>query len=116
MRTPHGIANQKLAKQRYRERNREKLKEKAKAYNASKSEERRMLDRNRYHSNPKRVLAQQKVRRALRKGLITKGTCACGSVDVLAHHEDYDKPLDVVWMCKPCHTALHLSRTMAERA
>jgi hypothetical protein len=25
----------------------------------------------------------------------------------LAHHEDYDKPLEVVWLCQPCHKQRH---------
>ncbi len=43
---------------------------------------------------------------ALRIGKITRGTeCArCGATTALeAHHEDYSKPLDVEWLCLPCH-------------
>ena len=41
----------------------------------------------------------------LRRGKITKGPCAvCGtSLNVQGHHEDYAKPLDVVWLCQVCH-------------
>jgi hypothetical protein len=30
-------------------------------------------------------------------------SCACGSTDVEMHHPDYDKPLEVIWMCRSCH-------------
>lgn len=38
------------------------------------------------------------------------GKCSsCEAItDVLdAHHEDYSKPLDIRWLCKPCHTQYH---------
>lgn len=41
--------------------------------------------------------------------LIKKPCCICGRNDfVCAHHEDYNKPLDVKWICCYCHNDLHL--------
>lgn len=35
----------------------------------------------------------------------------CGSEnDLQMHHEDYSKKLDVIVLCRPCHTALHTER------
>lgn len=31
----------------------------------------------------------------------------CGSSESEKHHEDYSKPLDVRWLCRQCHLALH---------
>ena len=43
------------------------------------------------------------------RGKLRKEPCkACGSNDhVEKHHNDYSKPLDVVWLCRPCHKGLH---------
>jgi len=40
----------------------------------------------------------------LRRGKIKKEPCMkCGSLDSQMHHEDYSKPLDVMWLCRQCH-------------
>lgn len=46
---------------------------------------------------------------ALKIGKLKRGVCKkCGSTEKThGHHEDYSKPLDVVWLCPPCHRELH---------
>lgn len=46
---------------------------------------------------------------AIRKGSLLKQPCErCQSVkNIHAHHEDYSKPLVVVWLCQPCHGQRH---------
>ncbi|OPZ65620.1 MAG: hypothetical protein BWY85_00441 [Firmicutes bacterium ADurb.Bin506] len=51
--------------------------------------------------------ARQKVRTALKSGRLTRQPCHCGSTTVEAHHHDYSKPLDVVWLCRTHHAELH---------
>lgn len=52
--------------------------------------------------------ASNKVRYALKTGrLVRADACQwCGSGDrkIAGAHWDYDRPLDVVWLCYPCHT------------
>jgi len=31
----------------------------------------------------------------------------CGDLPTEGHHEDYSKPLEAVWLCKPCHDLRH---------
>lgn len=45
---------------------------------------------------------------ALRRGKIERSPCvACGEEDAVMHHPDYRKPLEIVWLCRPCHRQEH---------
>ncbi len=56
----------------------------------------------------RRCVAHSQVARAIRAGVIEKEPCCvCGSENSLAHHESYDRPLEVVWYCQPHHKARH---------
>lgn len=58
--------------------------------------------------NPSAYKAQNAVNNAIRDGKLAKGPCEfCGREDVHAHHKDYSKPLDVIWLCPKCHHRLH---------
>lgn len=50
--------------------------------------------------------------RAVRRGeLVAAKACErCGEVEPFsmdAHHPDYTRPLEVVWLCRSCHVRLH---------
>ena len=56
----------------------------------------------------RRQRAHSAVARAMSKGILgRKLCCRCGNEKTLAHHEDYDKPLDIMWLCQPCHKQRH---------
>lgn len=43
-----------------------------------------------------------------RRGKIEKKPCkVCGSEQSQMHHHDYSKPLEVEWLCRPCHLQEH---------
>lgn len=94
------------------------------------SEHPREYDRKRYHQNParrahtakvaaawaakypERRKAQNAIHNAIRDGrLIKADECkTCGSTGRLhGHHDDYSKPLDVRWLCVPCHARHHMA-------
>ncbi len=50
--------------------------------------------------------AHMKVQRAIIKGTVIRQPCFCGK-KAEAHHEDYSKPLDVVWLCDFHHKERH---------
>lgn len=53
--------------------------------------------------------ARNMVLAAIKMGTIEKGPCnACGATEeVQAHHADYARPLEVEWLCRPCHQKHH---------
>lgn len=69
--------------------------------------------------NREKISASRKVRRAVVSGKLIKPlNCEiCGLEKFLqGHHEDYSKPLQVIWMCAKCHIYHHQKyRFHAER-
>ncbi|WPH64006.1 nuclease [Vibrio phage vB_VpP_1] len=56
----------------------------------------------------KKQLAKWAVKRAVDVGILTRDVCeVCGSSTVHAHHDDYDKQLDVRWLCPKHHYEWH---------
>lgn len=52
------------------------------------------------------------VANAVRDGrLIKQPCCVCGLEKSEAHHEDYEKPLDVMWLCRKHHAEIHRKPT-----
>lgn len=64
-----------------------------------------------YKRNPEKSKARKLVSYFInQRGYMSKPKCCskCKEEKKLeAHHEDYTKPLDVIWMCKSCHTKYH---------
>lgn len=86
--------------------------EKSAAWNARKIPA--TIERNRQQrAGPVRgpvLRARDAVNNAVKAGrLIRPEACSqCGVVCTPhGHHPDYDKPLEVVWLCPPCHTKEH---------
>lgn len=58
--------------------------------------------------NPEKRRAQVAVSNALRDGRLRREPCCvCGEKKTQAHHEDYGKPLAVIWLCSEHHAAHH---------
>ncbi len=58
----------------------------------------------RRHKYPHKDAARRAVNDAIRYGRLQKKPCQfCGNQKSQAHHDDYSKPLDVIWACFKCH-------------
>jgi ribosomal protein S27AE len=56
----------------------------------------------------RRNVAHSAVARAIRNGTLVRQPCVrCAETKSLAHHEDYDHPLVVMWLCQACHKQRH---------
>lgn len=46
---------------------------------------------------------------AVNNGTTKKGLCEICLSDrnVIAHHHNYNEPLNIIWLCKVCHSLLH---------
>ena len=59
--------------------------------------------------NAEKRSAHKVVEYAIANGKLLRSPCErCGESDkIYAHHDDYSKPLDVMWLCSSCHFTRH---------
>lgn len=59
-------------------------------------------------ANQHKIAAHSAVREAIRRGELVKGICElCEAVEVDAHHFNYEKPLEVNFLCRKHHSLVH---------
>ena len=104
----------------YAEKNRERLREKSRV-TAQKRRERMGDEINEQQqlarkNNPLLVKAHSHVNNAIIRNKITKPEfCSkCGNHEstspIEGHHEDYERPKEITWLCSVCHHRLHTQR------
>jgi hypothetical protein len=99
----------KKSKDKYRLANKEKIYENTKTWRKKNPEKIVEHVKNWRSKNVDKVRTWQKYQDAILAGKIIAKTCCekCNSQPVQAHHEDYSKPLEVIYLCKKCHSARH---------
>jgi len=69
--------------------------------------------------NPEKIKARDIINNAIRDGKLARpkvcSICGALGVSIYAHHSDYSKPLEVVWVCKSCHWKIHRLLNAMER-
>jgi len=61
--------------------------------------------------NQQKSRAERLLNAAIKRGDIQREPCVfCEKDRSFGHHEDYDKPFDVIWMCVLHHNRLHHGR------
>lgn len=91
--------------------------ERIRAYDRSRGNRRSLEALKKYRSsNPEKYLAHNIVNNAIRDGFLVKKECErCGDKKSQAHHDDYSKPLDIVWLCSQHHHDRHKELRNSQR-
>jgi len=119
-----GLWKNRLRVLRYRKKNREKLRRLAKDYVRRNAERIKAYHRRYCAENQHKIKAHRAVRQALIYDDLQRQECEiCTFLGLpsdrrksIAHHEDYDRPLDVRWLCRPHHRQLHAGHFCLRRA
>jgi hypothetical protein len=65
--------------------------------------------------SPEKEKARQTLRNAIARGEIKRMPCeVCGKKKTHAHHSDYSKPFDVMWLCINHHYEKHRKYKLGE--
>lgn len=65
--------------------------------------------------NRDKYLAHKRVEYAVKTGKLIKQSCErCGAINAHAHHDDYSKPYEVMWLCPAHHKERHAEIGLSE--
>lgn len=109
------MKNRAIADAKYRAKNILKRREQARQYNlkvrgTAEYRERQRKWNEEHYLGTEKYKANFAVNNAVAQGkLIKPSVCECcgESGRIHGHHADYSKPLQVNWLCKKCHAAIH---------
>lgn len=87
--------------------------EQRKAWRAKNKAKVRAYAKEQALKEPHKAKARQACRGKIKSGEIQKLPCReCGSKNSQAHHDDYSKPFDVIFLCPKHHSELHNNRRL----
>src|SRR4030042_2284728 len=97
-------------KRRWKDEHREDVQNTNKAYVKNHAEIFKNGNKKWRNKNPEKLI-HYKTPGLIRAGVLVKAE-RCYFCDVtknlVAHHQDYQKPTEVVWLCRSCHSKLHV--------
>jgi transketolase len=102
----------------YREKNADKLRDYKKKYNKAWRHKNGYKTEIKYaKNNPQKIHAHRDLNNLIISKNIKKPNCVvCKSSNVQAHHVDYTKHYDVIWLCPICHRQLHLGKLSVDNS
>lgn len=96
--------------------NKKKCQEQQKEYRKKHKKLMQKINRKAYYNyiaNPENRLkkvCRDMTCQKIRSGKMNRQPCTiCGNKTTEAHHPDYNKPLEIIWLCKKCHFKQHYS-------
>jgi hypothetical protein len=111
------ISKKLIAQRKWKKENKEHVYKERTKWNKDNIEKVREYKRKWQKNNNEKVEAQNLLNTAIMKGIIVKEACSvCGDIKSQAHHPDYSKPLEVIWLCQQHHKDLHVKLKEAATA
>lgn len=98
-----------LRKKRYNATHREQINEYWREYNKKHKAEKQERVKKYKEKYPEKIKARYTLNNALKRGELERKPCEICGGKAEAHHDNYDEPLAVKWLCPKCHAKYHKS-------
>ena len=106
-----------IGSKKWREKNPAMAQKVARRWEQKNPEKKRKMRRRYRRDNMDKRAVHRAINKAVRRGKLSRpDRCSnCGSGGKIhAHHEDYSRRFDVVWLCPLCHAGVHRGRIKLE--